>query len=85
MNDRQFADWLTQTPEQKSKRKPNKCKKPLVRILPLLEAIRNTRYIYIQKISVFDVLIDHSDMMCLVGLTDSYSSLLAFFLVRHAS
>ncbi|VDO08993.1 unnamed protein product [Rodentolepis nana] len=64
LEDQQFAYWLRKRDDLKKKKK-KKAEKPLVRLLPLIEALRNNRFINFQKLYVWSVYLQHNDMMCL--------------------
>lgn len=66
LEDQQFAYWLRKRNDLARKKK-KKLEKPLVRLLPLIEALRNNRYLTFQKLYVWDVYLQHNDMMCLVS------------------
>ncbi|KAM3186195.1 hypothetical protein ACTXT7_004830 [Hymenolepis weldensis] len=64
LEDQQFAYWLRKRNDMARKKK-KKVEKPLVRLLPLIEALRNNRYLTFQKLYVWEVYLQHNDMMCL--------------------
>ncbi|VDK83013.1 unnamed protein product [Dibothriocephalus latus] len=75
-SDAKFITYLTLDGEKREafaakqkKGKVLKTNKPLVRVLPLLEALRNNRYCEIRELIVYDVLMDHSDLMSLAAIT----------------
>lgn len=72
-DDKQFVEWFDngcEEPRQKKKQKPKKkngkTEKPLVRLLPFIDSLRNHRYLQIKELFVWGVYLDHSDMLCLV-------------------
>lgn len=77
LDDIKFARWLEKRndPEKKGVEKMKKPEKSLTRLLPLIEAIRNNRYLLFQKLYVWGVYLQHNDMMCLVK-HENYNSFL---------
>ncbi|VDM02973.1 unnamed protein product [Schistocephalus solidus] len=72
-NDKKFTKYFEEGGEEglaarkkKKKKKSSKPEKPLVRLLPFIDTLRNHRYCQIKELFVWDVYVDHSDMMCLV-------------------
>ncbi len=77
-DDNHFVEWLEngcEDPKPKkgrrgrSKKRGVKQEKPLVRLLPFIDSLRNHRYLQIVELYVWGVYLDHSDMLCLVGVS----------------
>ena len=72
-DDKKFVEWFENGREESQPRKKGKMKKglkgekPLVRLLPLIDALRNNRYLQIKELYVWGVYLQYSDMLCLVG------------------
>ncbi|VDK82859.1 unnamed protein product [Dibothriocephalus latus] len=74
-NDKKFTKYFEEGGEEglaarkkKKKKKVSKPEKPLVRLLPFIDTLRNHRYCQIKELLVWDVYVDHSDMMCLASM-----------------
>ncbi|KAL7062044.1 hypothetical protein AAHC03_0622 [Spirometra sp. Aus1] len=74
-NDKKFTKYFEEGGEEglaskkkKKKKKASKPEKPLVRLLPFIDTLRNHRYCQIKELFVWDVYVDHSDMMCLASM-----------------
>ncbi|VDD80660.1 unnamed protein product [Mesocestoides corti] len=81
-DDKTFVEWFESAHDEKQtkkkgkpKKKTPKVEKPLVRLLPFIEALRNNRYLQIRELYVWGVYLDYSDML---GLVKSSSD---FFLI----
>lgn len=70
-DDAKFVKWIESTREKEPRKKEKKKKgfkgeKPLVRLLPLIDALRNNRYLNFRELFVWGVYLQYNDMMCLV-------------------
>lgn len=74
-NDEKFVKYFETNDDKKSKLKTKKkikklkSDRPLVRVLPLIDVLRNNRYTQLKELYVWDIYMDHSDLMCLVRLS----------------
>ncbi|CDS40752.1 Leucine rich repeat ribonuclease inhibitor subtype [Echinococcus multilocularis] len=70
-DDKKFVEWFEHGHEEAQPKKKGKIKKglkgekPLVRLLPLIDALRNNRYLQIKELYVWGVYLEYSDMLCL--------------------
>ncbi|KAM7541641.1 hypothetical protein Aperf_G00000033829 [Anoplocephala perfoliata] len=69
-DDHKFVKWIENNREKEQQKKEKKKKgskgeKPLVRLLPLIDALRNNRYLNFRELYVWGVYLQHNDMMCL--------------------
>lgn len=72
-DDKKFVEWFESGHEEAQLKKKGKTKKglkgekPLARLLPLIDALRNNRYLQIKELYVWSVYLEYSDMLCLVS------------------